>query len=628
MPNAPKVSFNIVNLSFTVAQQVLGISAVEGITLRGPFARPDMLIGNWAQFVSLYGGYIPSSDFPLLCKRAFDMGAQLRVNRMGHYATITSAASLDAVKADVTDVTRIAFSAALIAANSYVVTINGTPITPVVFATDNNTTMNAIVVQIKAATTYVKDAYVDTSAAGSGNRNIYVVPKSGVTLALTSSAVTLGASQATTTISIINSFTGVPAVVGGTTSTNDGLFTPKPKYHGVDYNNISIVIGTASNGNANYFNMSIVHAIEPSLNETYTNLTIPYTNSVNPTIAQSTYLDEVKLASQLLDFDYMDLSAVAGQIVPKSWTYYLGGGSDGTAPAAADYVGDPSGQNGFNAFDVVDDAIQFAAPELSDNTVHIGGGAYAENRKDMMYIAHLSNASTTAAAYNAARQATNINSYFTMFTGGGLKISDPVTGLEKNISEVGDVLGIMAVNDNAVGAWGQPAGITRGNISNVLGVVNNFGTGGLYNSLNSMANQQINMVVNSSNQVYLNSANTGIQSSSKLSFVGSVRFLIWLQKTLAPTLKRYLQEPGDIATFKALHMEVKPFFDDLVTKRALNQYSWQGDQDAKNLQSLVVNNTNDLGQGKYRIKLYLDMSAPLQEITVDLVVTASNVTLE
>lgn len=622
MPNAPKVSFNIVNLSFTVAQQVLGISCVEGITLRGPFARPDLLIGSWPQFVSLYGGYIPNSDFPLLCKRAFDMGAQLRVNRQGHYATITNASTLDAVKADVTDITRIAFSAALITSNVYNLTINGTAISAITFATDNNTTMNAIVVAIKAVTAYVKDAWVDTSAAGSGNRNIYIVPKSGVTLALTLSAVTLGASQATTTISIINDFTGVPAVVGN--AANNGFFTPKPKYHGVDYNNISIVISAASNGNANYFNMSIVHAIEPSLNETYTNLFI----TGNPTAANSTYLNDVKLASQLLDFDYRDLSATTGQQVPNYWTYYLGGGSDGTAPVAADYVGDAGGQNGFNSFDVVDDAIQFAAPELSDNTVHIGGAAYAEGRKDMLYIAHLSNASTTSASYNTARQTTNVNSYFTMFVGGGLLISDPVTGLDKQISEVGDVLGIMAVNDDLVGPWGQPAGITRGAIKNVLGVVNNFGTSGKYNSLNSMSNQQVNMVVNSSNQVYLNSANTAIQSSSKLSFVGTVRFLIWLQKTLAPTLKRYLQEPGDIATFKALYLEVKPFFDDLVVKRALNQYSWQGDQDVKNLQSLIINNTNDLGQGKYRVRLYLDMPVPLQEITVDLVVTASNVTLE
>lgn len=611
MPNAPKVSFNIVNLSFNVAQQVLGISCVEGITLRGPFARPDLLIGNWAQFVSMYGGYISTSDFPLLCKRAFDMGSQLRVNRVGHYSTITDASTLDAVKSTVINPKQLTFSGALVSLNVYNLTINGTAIAPVTYATSSDATMALIVTAIKAVTAYVQDAFL----VGSSNyRKIVILPK-GAALTLTGSLVTLGASQATTTTQTADEVIN---------SNFDEIFGMAPKYHGADYNNLVVTISDASNGDADYFNMLVSHSDDSNLTESYVNLTIPG----NPTVAQSSYLNDVKLSTQLMNFTYKDLSSLTAPIRPKNGSYYFESGSDGTSPVALDYVGDAAGQNGFNSFDVVDDAIQFAAPELSDNTVHVGGGAYAANRKDMIYIAHLSNALTTASAYNSARQSTNIDSYFTMITAGGLLVTDPITGLEKEISEVGDVLGIMAVNDSVKGPWGQPAGITRGSISNVLGVVRNFGTGGLYNSLNSMVNQQINFVVNSSGQVYLNSANTAVKASSKLSFVGSVRFLIWLQKTLAPTLKRYLQEPGDIPTFKALHMEVKPFFDDLITKGALLQYSWQGDQDAKNLQNLTVNNTNDLGQGKYRVRLYLDMAAPLQEITVDLVVTASNVTLE
>lgn len=620
MPDAPKVKFNIVNLSFTVAQQVLGISCVEGITLRGPFAKPSLLIGNWTQFVRTYGGYIPTSDFPLLCKRAFDMGSQLRINRVGHYTTITNKTTLDASKAVVAKITRINFSAALVTSNVYNLTINGTAISAVTFATDSNTTMAAIVTAIKAVTAYVYTAWADTGATSSDIRNIYIIPKDGITLSLTGSAVTLGASQATTTISVINEFSSVVKVIG---ATNNELFTPVLKYEGADYNNLSLVFSAASNGNSAYFNMAIVHAIEPDLNESYANLTIPG----NPTAANSHYLDTVKQASQLLDFTYSDLSGTSGQQVPKFYTYEFTGGSDGTAPVAADYVGDAAGQNGFNSFDTIDDALQFAAPELSDNTVHVGGGAYAENRQDMIYIAHLSNASTTADAYCTARQATNINSYFTMFVGGGLIITDPVTGLEKNISEAGDVIGIMAVNDNMEGPWAQPAGLNRGVISNILGVVNNFGSSGLYNSMNQMVNQQINMVVSANNAVYLNSANTAIASSSKLSFVATVRYLCWLKKTLSPTLVRYLQEPGDIPIFKALFKEVEPFFDNQVDIGALVDYSWQGDQDAKDLQNLVINNTNDLDQGKYKVRLYLDKASPLQEITVDLTVVGSNVVL-
>lgn len=624
MPNAPKVDYNIVNLSYTVAQQVLGISCVEGITVRGPFARPDLLIGNWAQFINLYGGYLPSSDFPLQCKRAFDRGAQLRVNRVGHYSTITNSSTLDATKSSIQLISRINFSAALITSNKYNVTINGVPMAEVTFATDSNTTMAAIVNALKAVglSAYIKDAWSDVGAGTTDIRNIYITPKTGVTLAITASAVTLGASQATTTISVINQFDSgaYTAVIGGT---NNALFKVAPKYQGSDYNNLSIIFSDALNGNADYFNMSIVHALEPSLNESYSNLIIPG----NPTIAESHYLDTVMLASQLVDFTYLDLSGSTGQQVPKDFTYDFTGGSNGTSPVALDYVGDSAGKNGFNSFDVVDDTLQFAAPEMSDNVVHVGGGAYAEGRQDMIYIAHLSNAITTATGYCAARQATNINSYFTMFTGGGLSVTDPVTGLPKDISEVGDVLGIMAVNDNVEGPWAQPAGLNRAIIPNVLKVVNNFGSSGLYNNMNQMVNQQINMVVNANNAVYLNSANTGTFTSSKLSFVATVRYLCWLKKTLSPTLVRYLQEPGQIPIFKALFKEVEPFFDNQVTIGALLGYDWQGDQDAKDLQHLSINNNNDLDQGKYKVRLYLSKASPLQEITVDLTVVGSNVQL-
>ena len=185
----------------------------------------------------------------------------------------------------------------------------------------------------------------------------------------------------------------------------------------------------------------------------------------------------------------------------------------------------------------------------------------------------------------------------------------------------------MAYNDNVEGPWAQPAGLNRGFIPNALGVVNNFGTNGLYNSLNQMVQQQVNLVVNQNNIIYLNTANTAIQAPSKLSFAGAVRFVIWIKKTLSPTLMRYLQEPGRIAKWKALSLEVQPFFDNLVKVGALNDYAWQGDQNAKNLQSLVVNNITDVDNGKYKVKLFLDMPSPMQQIEVDLTVTPSGVTL-
>ncbi len=612
--NAPKVSFNITNLSFSVASILKGISCVEGITLRGPFAKPELLITSWAQFLKVYGGYITNSDFPLLCKRAFDRGAQLRVSRVGHYTTITNASSLDAVKAAEVAPKIITFDAALVTANVYNLTINGTPIAPVTFATDSDTTMAAIATAIKAVSTYVSDAFVIPVTAGVTNDRVIMVFPKTTSLVLTASAVTLGASQAGTAITSSSSIVS---------AANVNLFNVAPKYAGVDYNNLTVIISAASNGNANYFNMSIVHALDSTLTETYSNLIIPG----NPTVNGSTYLDEVKNASQLLDFTYLDLSATVGQQRPVNETFYFNSGSDGTVPVALDYVGDSGAKNGFYAFDVVDDALQIAAPEMSDNTIHLGGSAYTAARKDLVYFAHLANSNTTAATLITARQTTNIDSLYTAFFAGGLQITDPVTGATKNISEIGDILGVAAYNDSFA-VWFSMAGVNRGLISNALGVVNNFGGTALYNNLNQLANAQVNMVIVQDNQIYLNGNYSAVLANSKLSFLNAVRFIIYLQKSLAPTLRRYLQEPGDIPAFKALYREVEPFLNDLITGRAIFEYSWQGDQDAKSLDDLQINNTTDLDNGKYKVRLFLKIVGSLQEIVVDITVTSTGVSFE
>lgn len=616
--NAPKVKFNIIDSSFSVASQLTGISCVEGITLRGPFAnKNNLLMSSWAQFTNLYGGYIPNSDFPLLCKRAFDLGAQLRINRVGHYTTITNASTLDAVKATMVSAFVITFSGALVISNVYNLTINGTGISPVTFATDSDTTMAAIATAIKAST-FVQDAYI-VPATATNVRKIIVQPKSNVSLVLTSSVVTSGASQATTTTT---AQTAIADVNGNL------ICTATPKYEGADYNNLSIAISPASNGSTAYFNLSIQHAIEPLLNESYSNLTI----MGNPSIANSHYLDSVITATQLMDFAYLDLSATTGQINPKAETYFYNSGTDGSTPVQVDYVGDPAGKNGFHAFDSVNDAFQIGAPEMSDTVIHTGGSAYTQARQDMVYFAHLSNNNTTDAAYISDRSVTNINSYFTAFYGGGLQVTDPTTGLVKNISELGDVFGIMAQNDaEPNGPWKQPAGVNRAVLSNVLGVVNNFGSNALYAQINNMANRQINMVVNSDNLIYINSGFTGTITDSKLSFLSTVRFLIWIKQSLSPTLKRYQQEPADIPTFKALFTEVEPFFLNLQTIGALAQgdgWAWQGDQDAKDLDSLTINKPADLDNGIYKIKLFLKTLTPIQDIEVNLIVTASGVSLE
>lgn len=99
MPNTPQVNFKVINNAINPTTPAEGIMFVSGVTQKGPFGDASKVITSWPQFTKLFGGQIAGSDFPLICKRAFESGATLRVNRQGHYTTISDASTLDAVKA-------------------------------------------------------------------------------------------------------------------------------------------------------------------------------------------------------------------------------------------------------------------------------------------------------------------------------------------------------------------------------------------------------------------------------------------------------------------------------------------------------------------------------------------------
>lgn len=615
MPNTAQVNFSVLDLSFSVANVLKGISCVEGVTKRGPFANAELLITTWAQFTRVYGGYITNSDFPLLCKRAFDRGAQLRVNRVGHYTDITDKDSLDAITASVSPIAKVELDDDFVTGNSVVITINGTSLPAVAFNTDSDTTADDIVAAtLNGFPTLVQDVILEPLAPG---YNLSIIPISNTVIDTGTPIIvtTGGASQPVATNSEV---TGIVDVTGTV------LFEVNIKYPGLDYNQITVTIGPASNGNTNYFNLYINHLEDSQLNEVYSNLTIVGT----PTVADSHYLDTAKLASQLVNFVYADLSALTGPLRPFDYSYYYGGGSDGTAPVLADYIGDSVAGNGFRVFDVVDDAYQFCAPELSNATLHIAGAAYIETRKDMMYLAHLDNGLTTAAAYIAERDGTLINSYYVQFFGGGLVISDPVTGAEKQISELGDILGIINYSDNQGGPWLSYAGVNRGFITNALKVVNNFGPPAKFNDLNQLANHQINMVVVKNNQLYLSGNFSGVIANSKLSFVNVVRTLLFIQKSIRPTLERYLEEPNDIPTFKRLFREVEPFFNQMVVDGALYSYRWDGDQNITKIEDVVVNTPTGIDNGIYKVKLFLKIVATMNEIEVQMVIAPTGVSFD
>lgn len=91
-----KTDIQIVDLSVIYNTGLKGIVGVLGVTERGPVNKPT-LIGSWLQYTRIFGGLIEDDDFPLLCRRALESGAKLKITRIAHYADITDATTIDGV---------------------------------------------------------------------------------------------------------------------------------------------------------------------------------------------------------------------------------------------------------------------------------------------------------------------------------------------------------------------------------------------------------------------------------------------------------------------------------------------------------------------------------------------------
>lgn len=521
MPNSAKTIFNEIDQSFFVDSIVKGLAAVSVRTLRGPFGMDDEVITSWPQFAKKYGGEVSSYDGPSLVKRAIARGAMLRINKMGHYTTISDATTLDAI--------------------------------------------------------------------------VGTIDESGSDFA---------------------------AQVISSVSTK--LFGLTLKNKGADYNNLTVVIAAASNGDATYFNIVITHALDSSLNETYENIHIPG----NPSVDESHYLDDLAANSITFNVAYNDLSATVVALRPVNGTWAITGGTDGTAPADGDYTGSSVSKVGVYAFDRFDDCEVCAPLDRDSAAVLTAYGNYAKGRQDIVSFLHLANSNATVSALQAARTATGLDTRYAYFSSGGLKITDPlIAGATRNISELGDVIGAAMKSSAQFGQWYSFAGSQRGFIDNALGVVHNFNT---TSDLDQLAKRQINVVSNKNGVILIKGNFSGQLASSRKSFMNVVKLIIFIKKSLSPIFDRYQEQPNDFRTFREIYNEVQPFLNSLKgnDKRALVDYNWAGDQFANKDTDLKVNNRVDLDQGKYHAQLSLKEVVSMQEITVDIISTPSGVSFE
>lgn len=421
--------------------------------------------------------------------------------------------------------------------------------------------------------------------------------------------------------------TATPAVKATLKSIPNGdaspanLFTIEPKYAGADYNNLSVEILAASNGNSNYWDLSITHSLEPSLNEYYPNISA----FKKSTATNQTNLNDIKKSSRLVNLGYLDASSATLLIPAVAAASAFSGGVDPIGHVDSDYTG------AMATFDDLDDALVMAVPDVDSDAVNAAGATYAASRGDIVFFAHLPNSINTASGLVAERVAVASNTKHVAFFAGGLKIRHPETLLEISISEMGDVLGLLGYVHGNFGAWYSLAGQIKGEIPDSTGVVNNFGSSAKFSELNTLANAQINMAVVKNGVVQLSGNFSGQYENNVQRFLSVVFLVLWMRKAFVPVLESYLEEPNDPTTWRSIYNQLKQTLDKLVSPqlRALYKYEYYGDQDANTIEDVQVNDPVDIENGKYKINLKIWPIPALQELTLNLMlVQGEGVTVE
>lgn len=397
------------------------------------------------------------------------------------------------------------------------------------------------------------------------------------------------------------------------------IFVVEPKYPGADYNGIKVEVKAATNGNPNAFDIKLTWPSNPDGSESYSAVPMP---DPNLEWEKQTFLNNLNKLSSTFNFRKAATAptltgATKVEIVPA--TTVFAGGTDGAPVTDSDFIGDGT-DNGFHAFDTVSDSMIVAVPGARIDAIHTAGVAYATLRQDMVYYGSVLAVPGKAEEAATAKDEAIGDSEFAQISTGGIRHYDTASDMEIELDEIADTIGLTVWTHNNRGAWFDPASKQSATVLNALGVVQNFGTPARLSELNILANHGINAMVYRDGSIEWTSSYTSQKTNSALSFVSSMFLVFYIKNTMIPVYRSYLKEPCDTGTFKAMWNQIRPFLDNLArtSTRALWKYEYMGDQDASSLDTLTVNQKNDVQMGKYKAYLKLWLIVPMIEVTLNI----------
>lgn len=581
MPITPQVQFNFKNENVQASTPLLGVSHVLARTTRGKFNSPDTLISSWAQFQRVYGNEIVPDGTVSNIKKALELGSVLRVSRV---AGSNDSLAYGYAKLDESEATLvISLIDPVDKLVKYKATMRirtaeqGSPVVDNVGFNLDRTFYLRLQVNSGPAT---KINLIQSISSKFEPANILasnLLFSAAKYDAEGDNGIPFVESEV-----LVNFLNNVPYITLELVSVTDGDGEIDPNFNNGGIDGVVSLLRAYSNW---YATMSIGTT---TLNEGSKDLTINEGNNGGDSTAQSWkdaydaikgYNDAYQLACshihQHLPSDYTQVLSYIAKEVTSHFDQIL-------YVEVPKYTADKSIASPEDILDWLEDMVPTIG--YSKNVAYFGGGLkyYNEN------------------------------------------------GSLQNCDVLGTVLGLGDTSASNNGPWYSFSGMNRGTVPAAIGpVAANLGASGHLETLQELANWYMNIFLikdtrTQGKQTMLWHNFTSNPTNNSEKFLSIVRLNLYLKKNLMPILESYLDEPNTWDTWKNIYYEAKEVLDDLVTRNAMSEYDWQGDQFATSYKDLTVNNEADVRQGKYKISLKYKDIVPMQEVSIDITIDSTS----
>lgn len=385
---------------------------------------------------------------------------------------------------------------------------------------------------------------------------------------------------------------------------------------------LKVTVAAAASGNVDLRDIKIELAGYPDLTQTISDV------AKNPTVEQKNSFNRLSR--------FVKLGTVTVSI-PEGTVSLIGGARTVANIVDTDYIGSAVSKTGIYSADTIKDAVRISAPELASGAFDKALADYIDMRKDMLGVVRtpLGLDGPTAIEYREGTGSyshTPVDSWrMTMFTGGLISVNS--NGNDVSHSELAHLLVNFANKDVNKSANFSAAGLQRGIIKNVKGVVKDFGTPSNKTEYDLMYPKGINAVIEDYDEqlghiVRIDGNRTLWKKAQLVQKLNIAEYLIWLYRMINQKVKWQQYEPNDPQMWSYLYSEIKPILNKSIEMRAISSWAYQGDQFAQNKEDATFNALDDLDNGIYKFRPMVKPIGATEWIGYEIGVTNSSVNFE